>query len=190
MIPLPLRVPVFLLAVLAGLSGCATPQYQNRVRMVPPADARGLDCVRGCETRKAACQRDCATRFQACTQSIEPQVETRYAEALKQYENDLKHYAAALRQYEIEMRFSWLHSFPYRYPYRYPYGWSPFPGPPVPPPGAEPVMPTREAVREKLTQSSCQADCGCLPAYDTCYVGCGGQRLVDQVCVKNCPPAK
>ncbi|MBT9568977.1 MAG: hypothetical protein IV085_11840 [Thiobacillus sp.] len=190
MLSLPLRSPAFALALLVGLAGCATPQYQSRVRMVPPTDARGLDCVRGCDAQKDACQRDCATRYKACALSIEPQVEARYAEALKQYENDLKQYAAALRQYEMQMRFDWFHSYPYRHPYRSPYWWDPFPGPRFPPPYAEPVMPTREAVRDTLIQSSCQADCGCLPTYDACYVGCGGQRLVDQVCVKNCPPAK
>lgn len=190
MILLSLRSSVAALTVLAGLAGCAAPQYQTRVQMAPPTDARGLDCVRGCEAQKNACQRDCATRYQACALSIEPQVEARYTEALQQYENDLKQYAAALRHYEMQMRLDWFHSYPYRHPYRFPYWWDPFPGPRFPPPYAEPVMPTREAVRDNLIASSCQADCGCLPTYDTCFVGCGGQRLVDQVCVKNCPPAK
>lgn len=184
-------ITAVLLAVLVGITGCATPQYQTRVRLVPPVDAQGLDCVKGCEAQKAVCQTSCQARFQACAQSIEPQVEARYAEALKQYETDLKQYAAALRHHEMQMRFDWLHSYPYhRFPNRYPFGWHPFPGPGFPSNYAEPVMPAREAVREKLTQSSCQADCGCLPAYDTCFVGCGGQRLVDPVCIRNCPFAQ
>lgn len=177
-----------LLATLAALAGCATPQYQTRVRMVPPADAAGLACVRGCETKKSACQTACSTRYKACARAVEPEVEARYTEALKQYENDLRHYAAALRHYEMQMRFDWLHgAYPYRYPRPFPYWWEPFPGPRFPPPRAEPVMPTRESVRDTLVATRCQADCGCLPAYDACYVGCGGQRLVDTVCVANCP---
>lgn len=174
------------LALLAALAGCATPQYQTHVRLIPPTDAQGRVCVQGCEAQKSACQTDCKIRSQSCVKDIEPQVEAHYAEVLKQYEHDLKQYAAALRHYEMQLRFNWLNS----YPYPHPYAWYPRMAPTYPPPYPEPVMPTREGVRARLQTSSCQADCGCLPAYDVCFVGCGGQRLVETVCVKNCPPAK
>ena len=174
------------LGLLAALAGCATPQYQTSVRLVLPADAAGRACVQGCETRKAACQTDCQTRYQACTKDLEPQLEARYAEALKRYELDLKRYAAALRQYEMELRFDWLSS----YAYPYPYWWDPWPRPYFPPPSPGPVMPTRDSVRAQLEKTHCQTDCGCLPAYDTCFVGCGGQIEREKVCVKNCPPAQ
>lgn len=186
----PSNTSVAVLALVAGLAGCATPQYQTRVRMLPPTDAVGLACVRGCETQKTACQTTCRTRYEACAKSVEADVEARYTDALKQYENDLAAYAAALRRYEMQMRFDWLHSYPYRHPHRFPYGWDPFPGPYFPPPAPAPVMPTRESVREALVAKACTADCGCLPAYDACFVACGGQRIVDRVCTENCPQAK
>ena len=174
------------LLLLGMLAACATPQYQTTVRLVPPDDAQGQACVEGCEAQKAACQTDCQTRYQACAKELEPQVEARYAEALKAYELDLRQYAAALRQYEMQLRFEWFYSRPYRHPY----WWDPWPGPYFPPPSPEPLMPTRAGVLAQLEKSNCQADCGCLPVYDACFVRCGGQRLTETVCIKNCPPEK
>ncbi|HET9463717.1 MAG TPA: hypothetical protein VFO43_07105, partial [Thiobacillus sp.] len=117
------------LALLAALAGCATPQYQTTVRLIEPADAQGRACAQDCEAKKIACQTDCQTRYQACVKNIEPQVETRYAEALKLYELELRQYAAALRHYEMQLHFGWMSSYPYYYPYHYPYWWDPWPGP-------------------------------------------------------------
>jgi hypothetical protein len=176
-------------ALLAFIAGCATPQYQTTVRLIPPTDAPGRACVQACEAKKTECQADCQTRYQACVKDIEPEVEARYTEALKHYETDLRQYAMALRNYEMQLRFEWLNSYPY-YPYYHPYWWDPWPRPYFPPPGPEPVMPTRAGVRAQLEKTNCQADCGCLPAYDACFVGCGGQRQTETICTKNCPPAK
>jgi hypothetical protein len=173
--------------LLALLGGCATPQYQTNVSLIPPVDPQGRACVQDCDARKTACQADCRSRYEACARDVEPQVEARYLDALKRYELELKQYAAALRHYEMELQFGWMHSYPYRYPY---YWWDPWPGPYFPPAYREPVMPTRDAVRAQLLKSSCQDDCGCLPAFDTCFVGCGGQIVKETVCVKNCPPSK
>lgn len=184
---LPSLAPSLAAAVIFALvAGCATPQYQTTIRLIPPADAQGRACVQRCDTTRAACQSDCQARYQACTKALAPQVEARYAEALRQYELDLKRYAAALRRYEMELRFQWMNA----YPFGYPYWWDPWPMPSYPFPYPEPVMPTREGVRAKLEKTQCQADCGCLPAWDTCFVGCGGQRVSETVCVRNCPPGK
>lgn len=179
-------------AMLAGafalLAGCATPQYQTTVRFVPPADAAGRACVEACEAKKAACQAGCQARYTACAKGLDAEAEAHYTEALKQYETDLKRYAAALRRYEMDLRFDGLHAWPYYgYPYRHFHGFGPWPRPWYPPP-PEPAMPTREGVRAQLEKTRCQADCGCLPAYDACYTGCGGQRIPETVCIKNCPP--
>ena len=183
-----MRVSLPGVALLLGLlAGCATPQYQTNVSLIPPTDAAGRACVQGCETAKVACQNECQSRYQACAKAVEPQVEARYEAALKQYEIALKQYAAALRHYEMQLQFSWMHSYPYRYPY---YWWDPWPGPYFPPSYREPLMPTRDSVRAQLVKSNCQDDCGCLPAFDACFVGCGGQRVTETVCIKNCPPEK
>jgi hypothetical protein len=174
---------VFLAALLL-LAGCATSQYQTTVRLIPPDEAAGLACTQDCETKKNACQADCQARYQACAQALAPEVETHYAEALKLYELDLRRYAAELRHFELQMHFAWIHSTPY---YGF-YWWDPWPWPYFPPPYPEPVMPTREGVRAQLENANCQADCGCLPAHDTCFVGCGGRIVRETVCVRNCPP--
>ncbi len=174
----------------AVLTGCAAPQYQTNVSLIPPGDAAGRACVQACETRKLACQSDCQSRFRSCAESIEPQVEARYSEALSQFENDLGQYAAALQTYEVQLSFAWMNS--------YPYGWGmwgrpwmgPWPGMYYPPPYPVPRMPTRTEVRAQLEKEICQADCGCVPAFDACFVGCGGQRLTETVCIRNCPPAQ
>jgi len=181
-----LTFPLPALILLAALAGCATPQYQTTVRLIPPTDAQGQACVQDCGAKKIACQTDCQARYQTCVKDIEPQVEARYTAALKQYELNLRNYAAALRHYEMQLRFEWLYS----YPFHHPYWWDPWPGLYFPPPYREPVMPTRDGVRARLAAENCQADCGCLPAYDTCFVGCGGQRVSETVCIRNCPPEK
>jgi hypothetical protein len=181
----------FAAVILLGmLAGCATPQYQTIVHLVPPADAQGRACVQDCDATKTACQTECQSRYQACAKALEPQVEARYEAALKQYELELKQYAAVLRRYEMELQFDWMYSYPYHHPYSYPYGWwDPWPRPYFPPSYREPVMPTRDSVRAQLLKANCQDDCGCLPAYDTCFVGCGGEIVRETVCIKNCPPA-
>lgn len=181
------------LAWLAALAGCAAPQYQTNVSLIPPADSAGRACVQACETRKLTCQASCQTRFRACSENIEPQVEARYTEALSQFENDLGQYVAALRSYEAQLSFAWMNSYTY-----YPYGWGRWGGPWLgqwpgmyyPPPYPVPTMPTRAEVRAQLEKESCQEDCGCQPAFDGCFVGCGGQRLTETVCIRNCPPAQ
>ncbi|MFN3751818.1 MAG: hypothetical protein ACK4SR_10625 [Thiobacillus sp.] len=179
---MPVRPPALFLA--AALAGCAAPQYQTRVHVIPPADAAGRACVQGCEKTLAACQAECGARHQACAQGVEAQVEARYAEALARYETELRQYAAALRQYEMQLRYEWL----YGHPYRWPYGWGMWPT--LPPPYHEPRQPTREDVRAQLVKAACHDDCNCLPAYDACIVGCGGQRITETLCIKHCPPAE
>jgi hypothetical protein len=169
--------------VLAFIAGCATPVYQTAYRYEPPADIQGRTCVQGCEEKKAACQTDCQTRYQACQKDIAPLVEERYLQALKNYEVDLKRYATVLRHYEIQLYNSW----PYDpWPY-YPGYYYPYPRPYISPPYPVPTMPTRDGVTAALEKEKCQADCGCLPAYDSCFVGCGGKRIPETVCIKNCP---
>lgn len=181
-----MRLTTTAVVALAVIAGCATPQYQTSVRLMPPTDAQGQACVQGCEAARHICQAACKDRFQACARDIEPQVEARYAQALEQYAIDLKGYAAALRHYELQLRFEWLN----RTPFRHPLWWDPWPGFYLPPPVAEPAMPTRDSVRAQLEKSACQADCGCLPAFDACFVGCGGQQLQETTCIKHCPPAQ
>jgi hypothetical protein len=189
-----LLAPFSALTLFTVLAGCAAPQYQTNVSLIPPGDERGRACVQNCEAGKIACQTDCQVRYQACARALEPQLEARYAEALTQFEYDLGQYAAALHAYEMQLNFAWLNS--------YPYGWGmwggpwmgpwmgPWPNVYFPPPYPVPKAPTRDSVRAQLEKAGCQADCGCQAAYDGCFVGCGGQRLSETVCVKNCPPSQ
>lgn len=172
-----------LLAVLFG--GCATPRYQTVHRHEPPADPQGQACVQNCEVKRQACQADCQARNRACLAEIEPLVEGRYLEALKQYEMDLMQYASALRHYEMQLDFYWPGYYWYpRYGYWYP--WHPWPTPAIWLPRV-PSQPTRDSVRAALAGQKCQDDCGCLPAYDACFTACGGRIIEETRCVKNCP---
>jgi hypothetical protein len=166
------------------LAACATPRYETRVQLVPPADAAGQACVAACEAQRITCQDACQARYHECAKALEPQVEAHYLDALKQYEIDLKRYATELRRYEIQLQFEWMHRHPFIHPW---WWWDPWPGPHYPPPEPSPIMPTRESVRAQLEKTHCQDDCGCLPAYDACFIACGGQRVTETVCVKNCP---
>ena len=177
----------FLILVVAGLVGCASPQYQTTVRLIPPVDAPGRACVATCENQKNICQLECQARRQACAKALDPQVEAGYQEALKQYELELQQYAMALRHYEMQLQFEWLHYGSSGYGYGW---WGSWPGWYFPPPYFNPQMPTREGVRTALEQANCQDDCGCLPAYDGCFVGCGGQRVSETTCIKHCPSGK
>lgn len=176
--------------VLSGLvmvAGCASLQLQTRVRLLPPTDAAGLACVNQCDGQLKQCQSACKQRQQACTQTLDPQIEARHAEALKQYAADLQRYAMALRHAELQMRLEWLHRHPFRHPHA-DLWWEPWPRYGFP--YAEPIPPSREAIRAELEQSACPSDCGCLPAFDTCFTGCGGKRITETVCVANCPATK
>ncbi len=84
------------LIALAGLAGCAIPQYQTAYRYEPPANAQGSACVQACEQKKQGCQGDCQTRYLACQKDIEPLVEDGYKQALKLYEQDLRDYSLEL----------------------------------------------------------------------------------------------
>jgi hypothetical protein len=186
-----LRLILFTGGLLAALlGGCATPQYQKSYRHEPPVDPQGQACVQGCEEERQACQADCQARYRICLAEIEPQVEGRYLEALKQYEMDLMRYASSLRHYEMQLDFYWPgYYWPgyYGHPrFGYWYPWNPWPAPAVwlPP---VPVQPTRDSVRAHLAKINCQDDCGCLPAYDACFIACGGKIIAEDVCVKNCP---
>jgi hypothetical protein len=175
---------VFGAAGMLAMVGCATPQYQTVYRYEPPADAQGVACAQGCEAQKETCQAECRARYQACQKDIEPLVETRYLQALKQYEHELRQYALLLRQYEMQQWLFWPHD--YYWPHHHRYFAYPWPGPYFPPPYLNPVMPTREVARAALEKEKCQADCGCLPAYDSCYVSCGGKRIAETVCIRHC----
>lgn len=181
--------PWILLAALLGLAGCATPQMQSTVRFVPPSDPAGRACVAECDTARLACQAQCQASYARCIKTLDAEVEAKYTDALRQYEADLRRYASELQQYQFDMRLGWVQAWPVRHPYRrlY-YGYEFWPYPPLPVPTA-PVAPTREAVRAQLEKTRCQADCGCLPAYDGCFVGCGGERITETRCIRNCPSA-
>lgn len=183
-----MQVSLSAIALLLGLlGGCAAPQYQTNVSLIPPEDVAGRSCVQGCDTARGACEASCQRRYQACATALEPQVEAHYEAALKQYESDLRQYAAALRHYEMQLQFEWMRGDFYPYPYAW---WHPWPWPVFSPVYREPVMPSRDSVRARLLKSECRQDCGCQPAYEACFAGCGGQIMRETVCIRNCPPAE
>jgi hypothetical protein len=185
-----MKRPLHILPVLLLLlGGCATPVYQTIHRHEPPVDAAGFACVQACDAERQRCQDGCRARYEACLAEIEPQVEGRFLAALERYELELRTYAQALRHYEMQLSFSWPGTcWSPRYACGWqPWGWYGWPGPLWPPPPPPGPMPTREGVRADLARQSCESDCGCLPAYDTCFTACGGTIVEERICVKNCP---
>lgn len=187
-----MRTRALLAICAAGLLavGCASPQIETTTRLVAPADAAGRACVAGCTARKASCQNDCQTQRRTCTAALEPEIEAAIRRAQQDYAQALTHYAEALRRYERDLYFHW-HVRPWRHAPLHPYdrrrafdpGW--YALPPFPPPPA-PREPSREKIRAQLEAQRCTDDCGCLPAYDACFVACGGERIEETRCVKNC----
>ncbi|HER35694.1 MAG: hypothetical protein JXJ30_08995 [Halothiobacillaceae bacterium] len=180
----------FLAILLAALllAGCASPRYATEVRYLPPTGAGGQACLQGCQTEMRACQADCQSRRQSCIATIEPRVDDAFDQALRQYEAERRVYMRERRFYQIDQSLSFgFHRHPfyygYGYGYRDPFWYTDryFDDPPVPP-----EAPSRTAIRERLVDQECNIDCGCQPAFDQCYIGCGGQVERRVVCVANC----
>ncbi len=180
-----------LAAVVSVLAGCATPRYETTYRYEPPTGVEAQSCIKGCEATLNTCRADCQAAWQSCTERIEPQVDERYAQALKAYADELRLYRLALDRYEWDMWVGWGHGHSGLWYSPWPYhpwsghwpGYFPYPGPPEDPP-------TREAVRTKLRKAQCQDDCGCQVKYDACFQGCGGRVVTETRCVANCPAGK
>jgi hypothetical protein len=178
---------VFVAALLLGLAACASPRYQTVVHHEPPADAQGQSCVVACAQAQADCRAQCQAAWQACTARVEPQVEERYAQALRDYELELRRYHHDLSRYEWDLWLGWSHWHGGLWYSPWPYGfWPEFAYRPLPPAG----VPTRESVRSALHKAACQEDCGCESRYDGCFTACGGKLVHEKRCVANCPPAR
>ena len=175
-----------LLVAAAVLAGCATPRYQTVYRYEPPSDATGRACLESCEKKLAGCQQHCTADYQACLKRLEPLVEERYNEHLKRYADELNSYRLELRHYELSLSLSWGYD-PFWYgPWPYYHPWPAFYNfPPEPP-----EKPSREAAFNQLRKEKCEADCGCLPLYDACFLTCGGKKIPEVKCIANCPEVK
>ena len=177
-------VPVLLIALAVLLAGCAGPRYATEVRYIPPASEAGQACLKGCQIDMQACQADCQSRRQSCIANIEPRVDVAFEQALRQYEAERRVYMRERQFYRLDRTLSfgfYHHPFYYGYPDPFWYTDRYFDDPPVPP-----AAPSRAAIRERLVDEECNIDCGCQPAFDQCYVGCGGQVERRVVCIENC----
>lgn len=185
-LPLPRRsfgAILLLLIATAGLAGCAAPRYQTTHHYDPPKDAAGLACLETCTQAMSVCQQVCGANLQACRQRIEPEVEKRHELALKHYEEELERYRWELEQYAWSLnwgRMSWLG----------PRLRHPWPGYNFYLPFSPPTMPSRDSIFNRLLREQCTTDCGCQPAYDSCFLACGGKRTPEVKCIANCPERK
>ena len=175
-------------AALAGLAlllaGCAGPRYATEVRYIPPTGEAGQACLKGCHTDMRACQADCQSRREACIANIGPQVDAAFDQALRQYEAERRVYMRERQFYQLDRSLHiGFHRDPFYYGYPAPFWYTDryFDDPPVPP-----EAPSRAAIREQVIDEQCNIDCGCQPAFDQCYVGCGGQVERRVVCIENC----
>lgn len=165
-----------LIAAVLALAACATPRYQTVYRYEPPAG--GQACVESCDQALRVCQDHCDQERQACLKTLGPEVEARYAEALRRYANDLNLYRLELERYRYNLWFDW-HRGPWWYEPWWPPYYLPYPAP---------IPPNRERIAERLGQERCSSDCGCRKDYDACFSACGGRRIEETRCIANCPP--
>lgn len=174
---------LILTALIAGLSACASPpRYQTIYRYQPPADPAGLACLDKCTRKMETCQTQCQENYQACLKTIEPKkVDERHGEALKRYAAELDRYRLELYQYRLSLSLSWGHYPWYGHGFYHPWP-EPYYFPPTPP-----SRPSRDEEYNRLKKEQCEADCGCQPAYDTCFLACGGTRIPEERCIANCP---
>mgnify|MGYP001084845283 CR=1 FL=1 len=180
-----------LATIIATLAACAAPRYQTVYRYEPPPDAAGRSCLVRCEQGLKACQDDCANNYSVCVQSLEPEAQARYADALKRFEGELDQYSRDLNRYHLSFSLGWGHHpgwygagwyDPY-WSHGWPYGWyGPDYYPPVPP-----RAPSYAEELGRLRAERCNRDCGCQPGYDACFLSCGGIRTPEQRCIANCP---
>lgn len=180
-----------LMLLAASLLGCATPRYQTVYRYEPPAEPAGRTCLERCERELMGCQDRCQAVYQACLKGIEPEARNRHEDALKRYEGELAQYRRDLDRYQLSLSLGWGHG-----PWWYGHGgygwhdpWWPYGGygphyyPPLPP-----VPPSYAEEFARLRAEKCDRDCGCQPAYDACFLGCGGRKVPEERCIANCPP--
>ncbi len=177
-------VLMIILSILT-FSGCATPLFQTTYRYEPPIGADGRMCLGKCEQKLVACQKHCAINSEICLKQIEPQADERYAEALKRYDSEMNLYRWQLQQYEFSLMMSRMYV-PYWDGRGY---YHPYPGPVVFPP-YRPAKPKREEIFSKLRAEKCDADCGCQPLYDACFLTCGGKKIPEVKCIANCSKEK
>lgn len=162
--------------MLVWLAGCAAPRYQTVSRLEPPSDPAAKPCIDTCEAALVSCRSACAEKRQACLKSIEADVEADYAAALTRYAADLDLYRVELERYRLDLWLGWGHG-----------RWWYEPWPAYFMPAIAPSPPRREAVRDRLARERCDADCGCQPQYEACFVNCGGRKFEETRCIANCP---
>ena len=169
------------LLLLTALSGCISPRYQTLYRYEPPTDTAGRACLGQCGQKFSGCKSECQEQHQACIKGTEPLVEKRFQEKLLQYQRDFRHYQYALELYQRQLTLGAYYYDPY-YGSRPYYGYEPR-FPPIPP-----FLPHREQLAKQVEQQQCDGDCGCQSIYDTCFLGCGGQKIPAVKCIAHCPP--
>lgn len=178
---LPLLFPLLLAA-------CApAARYQIAQRYEPPDDAAGLACVAQCTADLQSCRGQCAQAHAQCVRALEPEARAMHADALKRYEGELLQYRRDLDRYHLNLSLGWGHYDDGWYgggwydPW-WPHGYRPHAYPPT-----SPQPPRYEDTLERLRKARCNDDCRCQPAYDACFLDCGGRRVPERRCIANCP---
>ncbi|SEP20726.1 hypothetical protein [Nitrosovibrio sp. Nv6] len=193
---------IVLIISIGGLSGCAffAPRYQITHRYEPPTDPAASICLEKCTQRLESCQQSCTSTYQACLKRIEPLVEERYKNAMQRYENELETYRRHMNSRYLGWgratlgwgRSAWGWG---GYPWGWggsPWGWGgpyyglgysyPFYYQPAPP-----TRPSRTREFDRLRYEQCEVECGCQSVQDSCFLSCGGRKIVEERCIANCP---
>lgn len=196
---------LFLLIFSLFLFTACSPKYIVKTHYTLPNDANGKTCVKTCSKEQKICQAHCNQKQANCLIQAENNAKDTFPSLIQEYDDRLSEYYFSMDRYTLE-RESWereerrVHQDyeHYRkscqgkskssYECRRAYELdgqlhsieSHQPTPPL-----RPVKPSL-ANEIKRSQQNCSNECGCIKAYDNCFVSCGGKLNYEKICVENC----
>lgn len=191
-----------LVFVVLLLSSCS-PIYKIAHDYGPPKTAKGLVCLKGCQSQLKQCDLQCNRKYSQCSIKAEQQAKKvlpgllqAYPDQLELWLNARNEYHRELDRYEFQLdladsrrdRFihrcekggkkkkSCINSY---HPRHFPYQRPSFNL-------ARPEKPSLTKEATELRNANCSKECGCDSKYRLCYTSCGGVVKSKKICIKNC----
>lgn len=188
------------------LSSCS-PVYEIAHDLQPPTSARGLGCIRGCQSQLNQCNNQCGVKFNQCSVKAEQQAKRLLPGLLQAYPQQLELWLNARSQHQrdldwYELRLDMAKARRDRYvnrcltegkkrkacyrDYGNRFDYSLYNNRPsfnL----SRPEQPTIASEASKLRNLNCDKSCACDSKYRACYSSCGGIVKSRKICIKNCP---
>ena len=194
-----------LLCLITLLFTACSPKYEIKTHYTLPTNNQGTQCVQTCSDNQNSCQSRCDAKEDNCLALAEQHAQESYPQLMDEYENRLIQYDDEMNRYDRETN-QWerqsnrlqddvnyhqqrctknkkdthecqkvneikkkLKNLRYHQP-------------------SEPQRPLEPSLSAEIqeAQKSCNNECGCQQAYDTCFGSCGGTVTYEKFCVENC----